>query len=128
MFCLPPHTSHILQPLNVVLFQLFKHFHDKAVDYATRTGCGDFTKLEFLAAIDSIRQQTFKKSSILSSFQECSLVSFNSSIVLVKVQEYEAPVDPRSQRFATPPQDWLDFQDPTTPLTDRAFNGMQTSS
>jgi DDE superfamily endonuclease len=94
MFCLPAYTSYILQPLDVVLFQPFKHFHSKAVDYATRTGCGDFSKLEFLAAIGSIRQQTFKKNSILSSFRECGLVPFNPSIVLAKVQEYEAPVDP----------------------------------
>jgi DDE superfamily endonuclease len=50
MFVLPPYTSHILQPLDVVVFQPFKHFHIKAVDNATRTGYGDFNKLEFLAA------------------------------------------------------------------------------
>jgi DDE superfamily endonuclease len=68
MFILPPHTSHILQPLNVVVFQPFKHFYIKAVNDATHTDCGDFNKLEFLAAIDGIRQHTFKKHSILSSF------------------------------------------------------------
>jgi DDE superfamily endonuclease len=60
MFCLPPHTSHILQPLDFVLFQLFKRYYGKAVDYASRTGCGDFNKLEFLTVIGSIQQQTFK--------------------------------------------------------------------
>jgi DDE superfamily endonuclease len=91
MFCLPPHTSHILQPLNVMLFQPFKHYHEKAVNYASRTGCGDFNKLKFLAAINSIRQQTFKKHSILSSFRQCGLILFHPNIVLAKVQEYEAP-------------------------------------
>jgi hypothetical protein len=121
IFCLPAHTSHILQPLDVVLFQPFKHFHGKAVDYATRTGCGDFNKLEFLNAIGSIREQTFKKSSILSSFRECGLVPFKPAIVLAKVQEYEAPQDSRAERYATPPQDWLDIMVPTTPQTDRAL-------
>jgi hypothetical protein len=68
LFYLPPHTSHILQPLDVVLFQPFKHYHGKVVNYTTCTGCSDFNKLEFLAVISSIRQQTFKKNSILSSF------------------------------------------------------------
>ena len=121
MFCLPPHTSHILQPLDVVLFQQYKHFHGKAIDYASRTGCGDFNKLEFLAAIDSIRQQTFKRNSILSSFRECGLVPYRPSIVLAKVQEYEAPPDRRTRRYSTPPLDLLDWQDPTTPMTDRAL-------
>jgi hypothetical protein len=74
-----------------MLFQPFKHFHSKAVDYATYTGCGDFNKLEFLYTISGIQQQTFKMSSILSSFQECGLVSFQPSIVLAKVREYKAP-------------------------------------
>jgi len=120
MFCLPPHTSHILQPLDVVLFQPYKHYHAKAIDYASRTGCGDFNKLEFLAAIGSIRQQTFKKHSILSSFRECGLVPFQPGIVLAKVREFEAPRDPR--RLSTPPPDLPGFTpEPITPMTDRAL-------
>jgi len=120
MFCLPPHTSHILQPLDVVLFQPYKHYHAKAIDYASRTGCGDFNKLEFLAAIGSIRQQTFKRNSILSSFRECGLVPYRPSIVLAKVQEYEAPRDPR--RLSTPPPHLPGFTpEPITPTTDRAL-------
>jgi hypothetical protein len=68
IFALPPHTSHILQPLDVVLFQPYKHFHAKAVDRATRTECSQFNKLEFLAAITDIQDETFKINSILSAF------------------------------------------------------------
>jgi DDE superfamily endonuclease/Tc5 transposase DNA-binding domain len=122
IFYLPPYTSYILQPLDVVLFQPFKHYHGKAVDYASRTGCGDFNKLEFLAAISSIRRQTFKKNSILSSFRQCGLVPYCPSIVLAKVQEYKAPRDPR--RLSTPPPtlDIYGFEiEPTTPTTERAL-------
>jgi len=49
-FCLPPHSTHLLQPLDVVVFQPLKHFHAEAVEQATRTGCSDFNKIEFLAA------------------------------------------------------------------------------
>jgi hypothetical protein len=77
MFVLPPYTSHILQPLNVVVFQLFKHFHVKAVNNATYIGCSDFNKLEFLAAINEIRQHTFKKHLILSSFQQYGIIPYN---------------------------------------------------
>jgi DDE superfamily endonuclease len=91
IFCLPLYTSHILQPLNVVLFQLYKHFHAKAVDQATRTGCSNFNKLEFLAAINGIRQDTFKRHSILSAFRECGIIPYNPQIVLKKVQDYLPP-------------------------------------
>jgi hypothetical protein len=120
MFCLPPHTSHILQPLDVVLFQPYKHYHTKAIDYASHIGYGDFNKLEFLAAIGSIRQQTFKRNSILSSFQECGLVPYRPSIVLTKVYEYEAPQDPR--RLSMPPPHLPGFTlEPITPMTDQAL-------
>ncbi|KAJ5547802.1 hypothetical protein N7513_005036 [Penicillium frequentans] len=60
-FCLPPHSSHILQPLDVGVFHVYKHWHSQAIEEATATGCTKFTKTEFLAAISSIRQKTFKK-------------------------------------------------------------------
>jgi hypothetical protein len=40
-FCLPSHTTHLLQPLDVVCFRPYKHFHLEAIDAATQTGiCG----------------------------------------------------------------------------------------
>lgn len=33
-FRLPPHTTHLLQPLDVVCFQPLKHYHVEAVDNA----------------------------------------------------------------------------------------------
>ena len=66
-FCLPPHSTHILQPLDVV-FQPYKHFYAEAIDVATSTGCLDFNKLEFLAALTSVRKQTVKRTTVLSTF------------------------------------------------------------
>ena len=37
IFCLLPHSSHLLQPLNVVIFQPYKHYHAEAVERATCT-------------------------------------------------------------------------------------------
>jgi len=54
-------STHLLQPLDVVVFQLYKHYNTEAVEQATRTGCSDFNKVEFLHALRSIREQTFKK-------------------------------------------------------------------
>ena len=85
-FCVPPHTTHILQPLDVV-FQPYKHFHAEEIDAATRTGCSDFNKLELLAALTSIREQTFKKTTVLSAFRQTVLIPFNPEIVLSKLSE-----------------------------------------
>ena len=53
-FCLPPHATHLLQSLNIVVFQPYKHWHAEAVDAVARTGCMDFNKIEFLEALGSI--------------------------------------------------------------------------
>ncbi|KAE8183083.1 hypothetical protein CF328_g8303 [Tilletia controversa] len=59
-FSLPPHSSHFLQPLDVAVFQPYKHWHRDAIDKATRTGCTSFGKTEFLAALNSIRLAALK--------------------------------------------------------------------
>ncbi|ERF72127.1 hypothetical protein EPUS_02918 [Endocarpon pusillum Z07020] len=120
MTSLPLRIFNILNakvdPLDVVLFQPYKHWHAQAVNQATRTGCSKFDKLEFLTAIYGIRQSTFKNSSIRSSFRECGLIPYNPQLVLEKVKEYQPPPPPRP---STPPE--TEFQPPTTPLTPQAL-------
>ena len=48
LFCLPPHASHLLQRLDVVIFQPYKHYHAEAVEAATRMGGRELDKAEFL--------------------------------------------------------------------------------
>ena len=87
VFCLPPHSSHLLQPLDVVVFQPYKHYHAETVEAATRMGCGEFDKAEFLDQNDSIRQSTFKSSTIRFAFLATGLIPFNPSIVISKLRE-----------------------------------------
>ena len=60
LYGLPPHTSHILQPLDVVVFQPYKFYYKKRVEIAVREGCNNFNKLEFLHVIKSMRKEAFK--------------------------------------------------------------------
>lgn len=48
-FGLPPHLTHLLQLLDVVIFQPLKHYHAKALDALVRDGCINITKFEFLS-------------------------------------------------------------------------------
>jgi len=97
--------------LDVVVFQPLKHYHAEAIDKATRTGCSDFNKLEFLSAITSIREQAFKESTIISSFRRTCLIPYNPAIVLSRLPEsvyvpsYDPPVTPPpiyTENFSTP--------------------------
>ena len=85
LFCLPLHSTHLLQPLDVVIFQPYKYFHAQALDTATHTGCSKFNQIEFFSAMESIRAPTFKRSTMLSGFRKTWLIPFNPAIVLDKL-------------------------------------------
>jgi hypothetical protein len=67
LLAIPAHTGYFLQPLDIVLFQPYKHFYRRAVEIAVRTGCTNFNIIEFLHALHGIHMATFKQSSIKSA-------------------------------------------------------------
>ena len=70
---MPPNLTHILQPLDVVVFQHLKHYHAKELDIMVRDGLTKVTKLEFLSCIGRVRLQAFKQSTILSAFRKTGI-------------------------------------------------------
>ena len=82
IFFLWPHTSHILQPLDVGVFYTYKHWHSEAVADATYSGIGKFTKVEFLHALSSIHTKTLKRSTIKHGFWDTGIVPFKPGVVL----------------------------------------------
>ncbi|KJZ69210.1 hypothetical protein HIM_11410 [Hirsutella minnesotensis 3608] len=82
LFSVPPHLTHLLQPLDVVVFQPLKHYHAKAVDLAVRDGCTDITKVEFLDFIQDVRKKIFRHQTIISAFRKTGIVPFNQEVVL----------------------------------------------
>jgi hypothetical protein len=120
-FCLPPHSTHLLQPLDLVVFSPYKHWHKEAVDAATRSGCTKFTKVEFLAALQGIRNSTFKSNTIKSAWRAAGIHPWNPKDVIDQI------------RPSTPTATEIDFDDighhhttsspipPTTPRTVRSL-------
>ena len=91
LFRLPPHSTHLTQPLDVGVFQPFKHYHTDAIDKAVRLGDEKFGKLEFLAAFQSFRNQTFKPTTIRHAFESTGLVPFDPDVVLDKNSQKTSP-------------------------------------
>ena len=98
-FGLPAHTTHLLQPLDVVVFQPLKYWHSEAVKEAMAQGDETFTKVEFLNAFNSFRKKTFKRSTVLSAWRQVGLIPFNPSIVLDKL-----PKRKLFSEFSSPPR------------------------
>ena len=89
-FTLPAHTTHLLQPLDVVCFQPFKHYHAEAIDRTVRCGLDQFGKLEFLSALARIREDTFKYNTVLSAWRITGILPRNLDLVLDKLREAQA--------------------------------------
>jgi hypothetical protein len=84
IYCLSLYSTHLIQPLDVIVFQLYKHYHEQAIDAAVRTNIKEFTKIDFLATLTEIRRQTFKFIIIRSAFEKTGIVPYTPSFVLDK--------------------------------------------
>lgn len=91
LFRLPPHSTHLTQPLDVGVFQPMKHYHAEAVDNAIRMGDVDFGRLDFLAAFNQFRTKAFKPSTIKSAWQKTGLIPYNPEMVLTKIRALNPP-------------------------------------
>ena len=124
LFGLPPYLTHILQPLDVVVFQPLKHYHIKALDIAVRDGCLHVTKSEFLAIIESVRRQALKESTILSAFQTTGIVPWNPQPIIDLIRRLH-PV-PASEITTPPPTNQLSSSPFNTPYTLRQLSKVAT--
>jgi hypothetical protein len=107
-FGMPPHLTHRLQPLDVVCFQPYKHFHGKENDRLVREGVINITKVEFLSIIEGVRESAFKDSTIESAFRKTGIHPYNPLIVLTPMLEAApartpspGPAGPSSSPFNT---------------------------
>ena len=73
IYTFPSHLTHILQPLDVGIFQPYKHWHREAVLTAIRDMDLEYTLRSFMRDLSHIREQTFKESTIIHAFQKAGV-------------------------------------------------------
>jgi hypothetical protein len=93
ILALPPHSTHLMQPLDVRVFQSLKGAHSRVVEEAVRAGETTFPKPAFMKHFHKIRMKGLKEHTIKSAWRKCGLVPFNPNVVLSKITELE--VEPR---------------------------------
>ncbi len=81
-FCLPLHSTQLLQPLDVVLFRSYKEAHRDVLNKAMRSCCRIFNKIEFLHALKKMREEAFRDTSIASAFCQTGIFSLDAEVVL----------------------------------------------
>jgi hypothetical protein len=89
--CMPPHTSHLLQPLDVSCFSPLKRAYGREVEELARQGVYHVDKVDFLAVYIRIRQTVFTQQNIQAGFQATGLVPLYPERVLSSLTVVRTP-------------------------------------
>jgi hypothetical protein len=81
ILCLPPHTSHILQPMDR-MFPAYKHWFRREVDRRLRLSQIKVTKTQFLDILRISRPRGFTAENVESGFRKTGLLPFNPALAL----------------------------------------------
>ena len=86
-----PHLTHCMQPLDVGIFQPYKHWHDVAIKEALASLDVEYGLRSFLRDLNWVRAQTFKKSTIRSAFRKSGMWPPNSKECLSQLKTFNPP-------------------------------------
>lgn len=87
-FGFPSGLTHLLQPLDLVVFQPLKHYHRDAVEVMVRDGlAGSITKMDFFHLIEDIRKKAFKPSTIQHAFKVAGIHPFRPEPIIQELME-----------------------------------------
>jgi hypothetical protein len=109
-FLLPAHSTHLLQPLDIGVFQSFKHHHQYVLEEQIRYGGLDYSKADFLAGFNEMRERTFRSIVIKDAFEKAGLIPFDPQKVLTKLIQFNDP-----ERPADIPLIPYNYTNPATP-------------
>jgi hypothetical protein len=107
--CMPPHTSHLLQPLDVGVFGPLKRAYGELVEAMMVAGNNHIDKEDFLYLYPPAREAVFTQKNICNGFAGAGLKPLNQDQVLEKITfQLRTPTPPLlvegsiSSAFQTP--------------------------
>jgi hypothetical protein len=96
--CMPLHTSHLLQPLDVGCFSPLKRAYGRQAEQLMRNRINHMTKIEFLPAFQQGYYQTITKDNMLGGFRGAGLVPLNPEAVISKLDvKLRTPTPPTAE-------------------------------
>jgi DDE superfamily endonuclease/Tc5 transposase DNA-binding domain/helix-turn-helix, Psq domain len=108
--CMPPHSSHLLQPLDVGCFSVLKRSYGRQIEGYMRNGVNHIDKQDFLEAYYAARTETMNLANIHSSFTATGLVPYDPERVLSRLHtQLKTPTPPPAMAIEQGP--WV----PETP-------------
>jgi hypothetical protein len=101
--CMPPHSSYLLQPLDVSCFATLKRTYGQQIKLLMRDGVNHINKPDFLIAYQVARAEAITPAITRSGFAAIGLVPFDPNRVLKKLNtRIRTPTPP----LPIAPQQW----------------------
>jgi hypothetical protein len=111
--CMPSHSSHILQPLDVVCFMPLKHKYSQRVRDLARRRVFHINKEGFLSAFKDAFFDVFTKENCRKAFEASGLVPINAQVVLdcleVRLRTPPPPLLPKTLWQSKTPSNTHEF-------------------
>ena len=86
-----PHLTHCMQPLDVGIFQPYKHWHDMAIKNAFAEFNLKYPLARFCQDLNKIRNNTFKASTIRSAFKKSGMWPIDASVCIDQLKKFKTP-------------------------------------
>lgn len=116
--CLPPHSTHILQPLDVSIFGPLAKAYKKRLHDTAIYGALAITKKEFLEIYQAARSEAISSSNIASAWRATGLIPYDPSTVLSKIQTETLPFASLTNK------DGIRIDIPVSPSVGERINGV----
>jgi hypothetical protein len=85
VLCMPPHSSHLLQPLDVGCFSPLKRAYSDEINSLSQYGTKKIKKEAFLPAFKAAFEKLIIKENICAGFRGAGLVPHNLEAVILKL-------------------------------------------
>ncbi|RYC80031.1 hypothetical protein BFJ63_vAg17088 [Fusarium oxysporum f. sp. narcissi] len=83
--CMPPHSSHLLQPLDVGCFSVLKKAYGREIEHLIRCSITHVSKTEFFPAFHAAHEATMTERNIRGAFKGAGLVPLDPENVISKL-------------------------------------------
>src|SRR5450432_4940930 len=102
--CMLPHSSHLLQPLDVGCFAVLKQLYRQQVEGLIQNGVNHIDKQDFLESYYNAHKETMSQSNILVSFATTRVLPYNPDRVLAKLNnQLRTPTLPPASKSSLGP-------------------------
>jgi hypothetical protein len=132
--CMPAHSSHLLQPLNVGCFGPLKKVYGHQIEEFMRTYVNHITKVEFLCAFREAYFTSMTEKNIRGSFAATGLIPYNPERVLSKLDVLLRTPSPSNLCLSTTqswvsktPQNLIEANSQSTLIKTRISNHLNSS-